>query len=34
MAWLYATRVLPGLEQPWEMDRMVPRFIRAGILAR
>jgi hypothetical protein len=32
MVWLYATRVLPGLEQRWEMERMVPWFVRAGIL--
>jgi hypothetical protein len=34
MVWLYATRVLPGLEQRWEMERMVPWFVRAGILPR
>ena len=28
MTRLYAERILPGLEQPWEMDRMVPRFLR------
>jgi hypothetical protein len=27
MARLYADRILPGLEQPWEMDRMVPWFL-------
>jgi hypothetical protein len=34
MAWLYASRVLPGLEQPWEAAWMVPALMRAGILPR
>jgi hypothetical protein len=34
MAWLYATRVLPGLEQPWEAAWLVPSLMRAGILLR
>ncbi len=25
----YADRILPGLEQPWEMERAVPRFVRS-----
>jgi hypothetical protein len=24
LAWLHAERILPGLEQPWEMERMIP----------
>ena len=31
MTALYADRILPGLDQPWEMDRMVPRFLRSLI---
>ncbi len=33
MASLYAERILPGLDQPWEMERMVPWFLRS-ILGR
>jgi hypothetical protein len=29
MAGLYAERILPGLDQPWEMERMVPWFLRS-----
>ena len=29
LAWLYAERILPGLEQPWEMERMIPLAWRA-----
>lgn len=29
MAWLYADRILPGLDQRWEMERMVPWFLRS-----
>lgn len=31
MAALYADRILPGLDQPWEMERMVPWFLRSLI---
>ena len=33
MAALYADRILPGLDQPWEMERMVPWFLRSLIEA-
>jgi hypothetical protein len=29
MVQLYAERILPGLEQPWEMDRAVPTLLRS-----
>ena len=29
MAHLYAERILPGLDQPWEMERMVPGYLRS-----
>jgi hypothetical protein len=29
MTALYADRILPGLDQPWEMARMVPWFLRS-----
>jgi hypothetical protein len=29
MARLHADRILPGLEQPWELERTVPRLLRA-----
>ena len=33
MARLYGERILPGLEQRWEMERMVPWFL-ASLLPR
>jgi hypothetical protein len=29
LAWLYRDRILPGLEQRWEMDRMIPWALRS-----